>query len=220
MDDQTLDMELARRRDETIVEAAGSLLLAELVITSRGAAAASGGVPARRRLSRRTRVGWSVGGFVLVGVLAAGVTFQDYLLTIPPFAGLMDGEQRTMTGWIMTPEYGDDAGEECVLYPEFRQLSTAQFNTISQFVLAEARWESLGVQVAQISDLSPGETAPESADPTYYDALATVVHERVQEALPDIPFRARFTVKDGLATDPPSFEGYTTVCPPGLADDQ
>ena len=220
MDDQTLDMELARRRDETSVDAASSLLLAELVITSRGAAAAPAGAPARQRLSCRSRIGWSVGGFVLIGVLAAGVTFQDYLLTSPPFAGLMDGEQRTMTGWVMTPEYGDDAGEECVLYPEFRQLSTAQFKKISEFVLAEARWETLGVQAAQISDLLPGETAPASADLTYYDALATVVHERVQKALPDIPFRARFTVADGLATDPPSFEGYTMTCLPGLADDQ
>lgn len=78
----------------------------------------------------------------------------------------------------------------------------------------------MGVQATQISDLLPGETAPDSAYPTYYDALATVVHERVQEAAPAISFRARFTVTDGLATEPPSFEGYTMTCLPGLADDQ
>lgn len=211
MDDQRLDSTLAGARDATRVDAESHVLLDELVIASRAM------VPSRQRSRRRSRIVWGVGGFVLAGTLMAGMNYQDYLSTIPPFAGLMDGEQRTRTGWAMTPEYGSDAGEQCVLYPEFRRLSTAQFTAVSEFVLAEEQWDALGAEAAQISGvLSPtieGEVA-------YSDALVGVVYERVQEVLPGIPFRARFTVEDGLAADPPSFEGFTMACPPHLADAQ
>lgn len=211
MDDQALDRTLARARDATRVDAESQVFLDELVIASRATA------PSQQRSRRRSRVVWGIGGFVLAGTLVAGMSYQDYLLSIPPFAGLMDGEQRTRTGWAMTPEYGTDAGEQCVLYPEFRSLSTAQFAAVSDFVMAVEQWDALGAEAAQVSGVLPPTVEGEVA---YSDALVGVVYERVQEVLPGIPFRARFTVEDGLATDPPSFEGFTMACSPRLAVEQ
>lgn len=162
---------------------------------------------------------------MLAGALVAGVTYQDYLLSIPPFAGLMDGEQRTTTGWVMSPEFGDDAGERCVLYPEFRQLTSDQFSRISEYVRESPEWDSLGRDAAQAAGLPigtviGGDGMDDDRYFLYLDAMTQIVHERVQEVLPGLPFRARFLGPDIAAADPPSFEGWTISCLPGEADNQ
>ena len=86
------------------------------------------------------RFGWRpvlvVGGtLALVGALAAGTDLANYVMTIPPFAGLDHGADfRTFDGLPYVPPLeGPNGGQQCVMYIELGGLTDEQSAAVAEF---------------------------------------------------------------------------------------
>lgn len=147
------------------------------------------------RVTRRLLV--AGGALLLAGGLTASITADDYLLSVPPFVGLLAHEQRA-TEWIpFTPAAGEpDEGEACRLYPEFRNLTADQLRAID-ITIREHDWTDISELAEQRAATSPTEAeAASAASLVVYDALADTV--------PGMTFRG--------GGDGPEFIGYSMTC--------
>ncbi|TPW73552.1 hypothetical protein [Schumannella sp. 10F1B-5-1] len=167
-----------------------------------------------RRVTRRARlVIASIAAATLVsGGVTAGISYQDYLMSREPFVGLDPGEYRTDASARFVPPLGQDEGEHCNLYPEFRGLTGDQLRRLDDLV-RERDWSDLGADVMAAARTSgaihDGMTA-DQIDATYSVALKARLAVELAEAVPDL--RVYPSPAGDFDVEGPSLAGYTIVC--------
>jgi hypothetical protein len=158
--------------------------------------------PRRRRRRVRKAIIVAGSGFALGGLLIAGTSLQDYLLSRPPYVGLDPGEQRGNEYIKYVPPVGQDAGEHCDLYPEFYGLTNAELDAIDDTIKVQD-WSTFGSDVAKLIPTEPDAEAAES------EAIKDLLTQRLQTAVPGLDLLgAQTTATPSGAT----LVGYTYVC--------
>lgn len=208
MNDLELDQQLGLSNPSTGIGAAAERDLGILVLRTRAS-------EPRRQIPVWARLTLIAGAGLTAVSLLAGVGYQQYLLSRSPFVGLDPGEQRTTKGLVVSQAYGPDAGERCVLYPEFLNLTTQQFTAMESYVEATKSWpdfSALTAQSAGITAASPEDDA--SLEATYSAAELQLTHDRLAEVVPGL------TLQQGKANGMPSLEGYSMLCTQAALDSQ
>jgi hypothetical protein len=162
------------------------------------------GQAAPRRRQRRIQKAVIIAGSCLAlgGLLIAGTTLQDYLLSKPPYVGLDPGEQRSDEHIKYIPPVGADAGEHCDLYPEFIGLTNAQLDAVDDAITTQD-WSGLGPDAAKLIPTEPDPSVAEG------EAVKELLVQRLQTAVPGLH---QMDVQSTATPSGAVLVGYTYVC--------
>ena len=175
-----------------------------------------------RRVTRRAgrRLVLAGAGLAVMGSLIAGVGYQDYLLSVPPYVGLEEGGQRATSSMLIEPALGQDRGEPCRLYPEFLGLTPEQLEAVNT-IIDSRDWHQWALDLADeaVASVAAG-TYPELSDApievqqevAYSDALVAHLHSEMSSVVPGLLLR----MGDGSA---PVITGYSMNCRPGIENE-
>jgi hypothetical protein len=185
MDDEQLDL-LLRRLDPARET---PFALQDVVARARVEARA-------RRVSGRARRGIVAAGLGIgvLGSLAAGISYQDYLLTVPPYAGLNPGDQRGSSAMEIIAQYGPDAGETCLLVPDFRNLTAAQLDAVDAHIEGRPDWHAWSEQTGEdarnkvaTGDYQHHPDGDPLAD-AWHEALTAALESEMKGVVPELQY--------------------------------
>lgn len=167
---------------------------------------------ALRTKTRRRRLTWIIPTVALASgltVMTAGTTLENFALSRPPFFGLAPDEQRPAAGARFVPLTGHDMGEQCLLFPDYVGLESAELRAITSAIesgawerpLAEASERALAQ--AGVEPLSPAARSVEANDAVWAE-INVVLDELSRKEAPTL------NGEDTYLT------AVTVTCRPGL----